>query len=110
MKNPLGFAWEIGQYQNPNVVIPPNGPVPAVVPIPCPGKIVIYASDIGVVANCAGPGLVRTDEEEKNAEQEKAEEKSEIVNLLREKRDTGFGERHEPTGTRARTVRQRASV
>ena len=40
--------------QESNVVIPPKGPAPAPVPLPCPGNTVIYASDIAIVANCAG--------------------------------------------------------
>jgi hypothetical protein len=52
--NPLGFTWEIGNYKNPNVVIPPNGPAPAPVPLGCPASTVIYAADITIVKNCAG--------------------------------------------------------
>ena len=56
MPNPLGFPWEIGQYKNPDVVVPANGPMPpAPPPLPCPGgTLVIYAADIAIVANCAG--------------------------------------------------------
>ena len=56
MPNPLGFTWEIGQYKNPDVVVPANGAMPAAPPpLPCPGgTLVIYAADIAIVANCAG--------------------------------------------------------
>ncbi|HYL91082.1 MAG TPA: hypothetical protein VEU32_20190 [Burkholderiales bacterium] len=56
MPNPLGFKSEIGQYKNPDVVVPANGPMPpAPAPLLCPGgTLVIYAADIAIVANCAG--------------------------------------------------------
>ena len=54
--NPIGFPWEIGQYKNPNIVVPAVGPAPAPVVLPCPGSTVIYAAAIGKVANCAAFG------------------------------------------------------
>jgi len=55
MANPLGFTWDIGNYKNPDIVVPANGPIPAAPPpLPCPGgTIVIYAADIVITANCA---------------------------------------------------------
>lgn len=54
MPNPLGFTWDIGQYKNPDVVVPANGPIPPAPPaLPCPGSMVIYAADAIGVANCA---------------------------------------------------------
>jgi hypothetical protein len=51
--NPVGFAWDIGQYKNPNIIVPAVGPAPQPVILPCPGSTVIYAADAGRVANCA---------------------------------------------------------
>jgi len=53
MANPLGFTWDIGNYQNPDIVVPANGPIPAAPPpLPCPGgTVVIYAADIVITAN-----------------------------------------------------------
>jgi hypothetical protein len=56
MPNPLGFKTDVGQYKNPDLVVPANGPMPPPpAPLPCPGgTLVIYAADIAIVANCAG--------------------------------------------------------
>ena len=56
MANPLGFKWDIGQYKNPDIVVPAAGPMPpAPAPLICPGgTLVIYAADIAKVANCGG--------------------------------------------------------
>jgi hypothetical protein len=54
LKNPLGFAWEIGQYENPKVVVRAVGPPPAAIQLACPGRTVIYASRLEIVGNCQG--------------------------------------------------------
>lgn len=49
------FPDQQGTYENPGLVIP-GGKVPAVLPadVPCPGALVIYASYIERVEDCAG--------------------------------------------------------
>lgn len=57
--NPLGFPNEGGSYEDPDVVVPAwNGdPAPIPVQLPCPGRLVVYAADVEVVANCRNAGI-----------------------------------------------------
>ena len=49
------FPDQQGAYEDPGLIIP-GGEVPSALPpsVPCPGSLVIYASWIELVANCAG--------------------------------------------------------
>lgn len=54
MANPLGFAWEMGRYEAPDIVVPTVGtPAPRRI-VDCPDRVIVYAAAASSVANCRG--------------------------------------------------------